>query len=325
MNMTYYSASVLKYSNPQSYITLGTDDLSISELERRKHPLLKIVDNVTYIKAHESRDPKFRSRYLKCNMRNLLAGDFVFLDSDVLPIKDLSIFNTIIEDVAAASNHSSQYPKNLSKKEYNIFIENSWKLPSNYYYNSGVIFWKDTNQAKLLGDTWLSKWLQSSVKGTHFDQPAFNSAINSLDFPVCLLSDKYNSQVTSNPTSSFDASIWHFYFSENEMIRSRTHETYGYNLLKKHNLFHLGMNRISNNQLTEDFLRFVCRHDIPFATPNSISKRRLKKVLESNNFKFDEVKYNLIMQNYLTAFALKLSTLFIVIYNRVAKKMRLVK
>ena len=88
----------------------------------------------------------------------------------------------------------------------------NWEYSKRFYLNTGVIYWRDTPQARKLGELWHKNWLHYYFHtGRTQDQPAFNYSLEIMGFPFGVLNDKYNARVSASPLYAPGGIIYHFY------------------------------------------------------------------------------------------------------------------
>ncbi|MCR5766190.1 MAG: hypothetical protein K6G09_09485 [Treponema sp.] len=68
-----------------------TDDKTAATLTGPRAVLKDAVDELKVLTLDEKFTPMLRSRYLKTVMRNVIDGDFLYMDSDIAIVGDLSI------------------------------------------------------------------------------------------------------------------------------------------------------------------------------------------------------------------------------------------
>ena len=82
-----------------------------------------------------------------------------------------------------------------------------------YYFNSGVMYVKDTSLMHQLYNRWHELWQDGVNKGINLDQPTFAKANVDMGHPVVLLEDKWNTIVQSQIEDVYSAYILHFWHS----------------------------------------------------------------------------------------------------------------
>ncbi len=164
------------------------------------------------------------SRRLKLGARQLVNGDFIQVDADILFVKPLEIDYTKIPFLAASLNRDSigQGIEDTGNSwARGIFFALGWPWVKNYF-NTGFIVWKDTPEAIEFSERW--KEVREDFRsrtGHYIDQPAFNKVAAEMDC-VSLLDTRYNAQVTSLPSLARGAFCYHYYTAVAKRLRGAT-------------------------------------------------------------------------------------------------------
>src|SRR5688572_16579930 len=87
--MTRLSLASLRLTNPGTRILVCCDQPSKDAMQGGGDPLLLEADEVLTFDTPPG-TPEFRNRFVKTNLRNLIPGKFLFLDSDILVRGDLA-------------------------------------------------------------------------------------------------------------------------------------------------------------------------------------------------------------------------------------------
>ena len=84
LEQAWISAYSVKYYNPTAFITFVTDEDTYKGIvsSDRKN-ILQIVDEIIPIPLEKGLSNMKRSRWIKTNLRNLIKGDFLFIDTDL--------------------------------------------------------------------------------------------------------------------------------------------------------------------------------------------------------------------------------------------------
>lgn len=219
--MLKVSIASLKFSNPLIPIHLIIDKENYNLFLDSSDNLLNTVD-VVVVKDVPKGSDAFKSRFLKTMVGFFVECPFIFLDSDTIVRKELiSIFNNKF-DLACALNHNREnINEQIFDQDLSIFRKMNWCFGKEKYYNSGVLFFKNSSLSKKIYLKWNKYWLESYENtGLHVDQPAFYRAIEELNPTIFNLPYKYNAQIKSRFWFNFnlykndwDAVIWHYYGS----------------------------------------------------------------------------------------------------------------
>lgn len=161
-----------------------------------------------------------RSRYLKTQLRQLVKGDFLFIDCDTLICERLPEIDSYDYDVAMVANENGDGKLTPFAIK---FAKQAGFTPSNkqFFYNSGVIFTKDTDTALSFFSTWHRRWKESTKKGVSRDQPALRQADMEVGWIVKELDGIWNCQLRKHSGYSFlqKGKIFHYYTYEQSFFR----------------------------------------------------------------------------------------------------------
>ena len=176
--------------------------------------LMALITNVVVADVPEKYTPKERSREIKTRIRDLIKGDFFYVDTDTVICKPLGDIDNCEYDVAGIPDSNVLLKDNpfaggmiSSVKE----IFGSDVSNCEYFINGGVIYAKDNQVAHELFRCWNKNWTYSCFeKGNSQDQPALWQSDHEMGNVIKLLPDVYNSQVAMSLQYFADAAIVHF-------------------------------------------------------------------------------------------------------------------
>ncbi|MCC7191304.1 MAG: hypothetical protein IT444_00860 [Phycisphaeraceae bacterium] len=226
-DMLYISASMSRRLYADARIRLLCDEVTAPALEQHHSPVLDVVDEVVRVETGMTTVAS-RSRFVKTSMRQVVQGDFIFLDADALPVQPFHQMALVKEDFAAVRDclvvpagqwyqlkllwrHWTESPP-IPAPVKPVYDSMAWNYPPRYYFNTGVMFMRDTPEARRLGQEWHNRWRQQFDKlGIHQDQFSFNSAIHDLTTPIRVLPTRYNAMVRTSPWYAHRAKIFHFF------------------------------------------------------------------------------------------------------------------
>lgn len=208
--MSIYS---LKNKMPQASVSLLVDDRTAESLKGLRSAILDFVDELKVEKIAENQSAMFRSRYLKTQMRNLIKGDFLYVDVDTVWCEAVDEHDFTDDVMAVPDGHCL-----LKDHPMEFFIKGSLDCcgytPSfPYHINSGVIFMKDSELACELCLCWHRLWKESVAKKIMIDQASLNQANHLLNNPVKLLPGCYNAQILRSVNELSAAKVIHYFSS----------------------------------------------------------------------------------------------------------------
>lgn len=202
-----------KHQMPNCYISLLIDRESDGALKDSRSLINKYISEKKVIDLDKSLSAMQKSRWLKTSMRNLIEGDFLYVDVDTVfaePI-DENIFSSDVMGVPDANVPINEHPM----KEF--IIDNlkriQFKNSLDFHINSGVLYFKDSPEAHSFAECWHKRWEESCRKGVFIDQPALHQAIIDTGEILTLLPDYMNAQFGRNINTLASGVILHYYSS----------------------------------------------------------------------------------------------------------------
>lgn len=176
-----------------------------------------------------------KSRYLKTGLREHLSGDVLFIDTDTVIVRDLPIevsehdialvqdlnwkqIDGDIRTTVPASHPFVRYRQLLAEKcGYSLDL-------SSRYFNSGVIWVRDTELVHAFFAEWHSEWEKCRACGVIKDQPSLNDINARYGHVIADLDGCWNVQVARPMALIYlDRSIIiHYYSYENKYRLSRS-------------------------------------------------------------------------------------------------------
>ena len=209
----YVSMYSAKYQMPDVKITLVVDDKTEKSFTGVRKEEVKYADKIVAIPFDEKYDGKRRSRILKTSLRNLIDGDYLFIDTDTIVVKPLYEITEIKADISAVYDLHSTYYKDCFTFETGVAWGNKmgWHLENTeHYFNSGVMYVKDNDVTRAFYKKWNENIMACFEKGATIDQPSlahtnetFGNIINPLD-------DVWNCQITCGMQYFLNAKIIHY-------------------------------------------------------------------------------------------------------------------
>jgi lipopolysaccharide biosynthesis glycosyltransferase len=163
--------------NPNAYSVLVLDSSTEKTLTGRRADIKKFVNEIVAVDTPEGYSGMRRSRYLKTKLREIVKGDFLYIDGDTIICGDLSGIDDTPYDVANVDDYhlssAKLYPGLIWAE--NMVDLNMTKLE--HYWNGGVIYAKDTERAHALFKSWHEEWkIEGETKNVFFDQPPLQKA-----------------------------------------------------------------------------------------------------------------------------------------------------
>lgn len=213
LEQAYISISSLRHHMGREVsVTVLMDQQTHSNLNERRKKMLDEVDEILAVDLPDSYSPQNRSRVLKTSSRKYIKGDFLFIDCDTIITKRLDDIDDIKADIAACYDSHSMFIDNPYRQ---MCIEHCKVLgidinEEKTYFNSGVIYVKDNENARRFFDLWNENWSKGRLKGINMDQPAFAKTNIELNHIVSRLPDVWNCEFIHGIRFLKDAKIVHY-------------------------------------------------------------------------------------------------------------------
>jgi len=185
----------LKHWNPDAKVFLACDDVTKSTLVGLRSRHEKYVDEVKVVDFPKGKGKHYRSRYLKTTLREILEGDFLYVDVDTIIVEKIEE-NEFSYDVMAVDDVHVKPPSELQNCSNYDLKSLGFATNNPYIVNSGVLWMKDSRYAHELSKLWNQLWLETEKFGVDVDQPALNEANFRLPQKVQLLPGIYNCQIS---------------------------------------------------------------------------------------------------------------------------------
>lgn len=204
-----------RYYNPHINIVVVTDE-STSKIIKQYPEFEKLINDIKVIDFDQQYSNFEKSRILKTQLRQLLRGDLLFVDTDTIfcaPIDeaDFKADNiAMVEDIHVKGIATHPYRVGILKRTQTLFgVSINETLP---YYNSGIIFYRDTPIALEFSKEWYNNWNTGKNKeGGKFDQPSLLYTISQNPHIIQPLNGIYNTQILGSVKYLFSGKILHFF------------------------------------------------------------------------------------------------------------------
>lgn len=215
LEQAWVSIYSLRHFNKDVRVEIICDDRTAERIQNHlPHVFKMLVDNVVTVPFEEEVSNRERSRWLKTNMRNLVDGNFLFLDTDTIvtdSLEEIDSFDCNIGMVYSWHCRLSDRPNNKNtfarvETLYGVKIKEGID-----YFNSGVIYCKDTKESHAFFDKWHIYWESGKDKPRGIqDQQSLIATINDLG-GVEPISGIYNCQPLYSMKYLTSAKIVHFF------------------------------------------------------------------------------------------------------------------
>lgn len=216
MMVSIYS---LKYRMPELKIYIVTDLDTVNNIKSNSTCYMEACKESEFIIVDIplQYSQKEKSRYLKTSLRKYVSGDFLFIDTDTI-ICEAFPENISNADIAMALDYNVNISERLDKAGVRALNEICGTPigETEEYFNTGVIWVKDSLGAYKFYEEWHTLWEISMQSGLPYDQPTANKILRKKEIQMDTLDGSWNCQVSVNPSPLkyiHTAKIIHYYNS----------------------------------------------------------------------------------------------------------------
>lgn len=214
----------LRRFHPEALVRVLVDVDTNDYINKHKE-LLSLISEVIVVPTPKEYNAKQRSRQIKTTIRDVIEGDFIFIDTDTVVCKPL---DSLIDSIELSKYSIWAVPDGHLPLKECLFpptdqmrrIFNDDCSDSLYWFNSGVMYVADTPIAHDFYKAWNKNWEYSCFeKNNSQDQPALLKTNKEFDYIIGELPGIYNAQIALSLKYFADAAIlhwWHMYFIENQ-------------------------------------------------------------------------------------------------------------
>lgn len=185
------------------FVLMNQDTKELLEkLGRREFEQYRV--NPIVVEVPEGYSKRFASRYIKTSMRKWIKGDFLYIDTDTMIADELPDVISEYDIAMVLEHHVACRDMGPSLKNYTNRLHSrcGYDEITNdlFYFNSGVIWAKDTEIVYRMFDGWHQRWSDySHSRGVLQDQPALNLTNKEMGGVIHQLPGVYNVQVSDSP------------------------------------------------------------------------------------------------------------------------------
>ena len=230
LEQAYVSMCSLKYHMPHAQIVMLTDDLTDATFKGVRKEETKYADEIVVVELPKELNAQRRSRILKTTARKHVKGDFLFVDCDTIVAKPLDEICAVQADIAIVSDlHAEDFKDNpyylgnvsLCKRFTDFPIETEA-----HFYNTGVIFVKDTDKAHEFYEEWNRLLCAGWDNGIEMDQPSFAYTNYRMGYIAQTLDGVWNCQLCYGFRYLKDAKIVHYICTNGNRSKNKEHSLY---------------------------------------------------------------------------------------------------
>jgi hypothetical protein len=208
------SVFTARHHNPEAHIVLIVDNVTDTIFVGKRAQILNYISEKIVVAIDESMTMMNKSRWLKTNVRNLLQGDFLFIDCDTIVTQSLAEIDDCKYTVAAVPESHlpiNRFNKFLYDKVKDLSTKIGWDIDEEeFYFSSGVIYVKDIPENYKLYELWHTYWKEGCDIGISIDQPAFAKANIAMNRPLKVLEGIWNCVMYTHEKFAYTSKILHF-------------------------------------------------------------------------------------------------------------------
>lgn len=223
---TFLSIFSLRRREKNVFVEMVVDRNTSNIITGKSTELLKYIDNLVIVDVPNQYSRVQSSRYIKTSLREIIKGDYLFLDSDTIIADNISEIDNFVDDICMVLDvHTNlDFSEKRASKVLKILSSSDIKETDNIpYYNSGVIYVKDTPLAHQFYTQWHELWKETLIQfHFHQDQPSLAVTNLRMSFPVKELNGIWNCQVMNSGLPFLhQAKIIHYFATANQLEVSR--------------------------------------------------------------------------------------------------------
>lgn len=204
----------LRLFHKEAVVEVLTDDLTAERI-RQNGELFQMITTLQEVDVPEEYTLVQRSREIKTRVRQLVNGDYLFLDTDTIVAKPLDDVDLWQGDILAVPDFHVLFKK---MSVYNYIVKDVLRIfqtdvsDSPYWFNSGVMFVKDNDFTHRFYEAWHENWKFSCFqKHNHTDQRALVKTDKDFGYIIRRMPDVFNCQMAVSMQYFYEAKIVHFW------------------------------------------------------------------------------------------------------------------
>lgn len=214
LEQTYISMFSLKHHQPDAYIVLLTDRITVETFSGKRKEMVRFANEIVVVdfESSEKITAKYRAFELKTLVRNKIDGNLLYIDCDTIivrPIKDIDQFDV---PMALCRDSHCDYSQN-PYRSMNVDGGKRCGWPADQYsvfHNAGVIFMKDVKETREFCCLWneaLHKCYDNKIVN---DQIALAQVNYECNYYIHFLPDVWNCELKHGIRYLRDAYIVHY-------------------------------------------------------------------------------------------------------------------
>lgn len=219
----------VRHLMPEAYTVLVCDTETKESLcDNIRNQITQYFSEIIAIPFENDVEKTKRSRILKVSLRNIVNGDFLYIDCDTLITQPLYEIDSFPYTIAAVLDGHCLFKCNPMRE---FFLSQNKHL--NYphdkickYYNGGVMYVKDTDEAYLFYNLWHKNYLISCEKGVFIDEPALSMTNIEQNDIIHEIDGTWNCQIRFGALYLATNKILHFCSKKNMPVSYLSNKNY---------------------------------------------------------------------------------------------------
>lgn len=216
--MSVWSA---RHWNPDAHIVLITDNLTDKLFVGKRAEILDYISEKIVVPFEDdSLSMVYRSRWLKTSVRQLIKGDFLFIDCDTIVCKSLVEVDSFDKEICAVRDSNVDF-KDDNTRDLTCSLILKLEVDANeetFHFNSGVMFVKDSPITRDFYDKWHQYWIYGSSLNVLVDQPALAKTDIEFGHLISCVKDQYNSILHTQDVGLPSSLIFHLSAPKNTSL-----------------------------------------------------------------------------------------------------------
>ena len=200
----------LRYHNPDITVEIVCDRESANQIVSA--PVHLLADTITVVDFCKGITAIERSRRIKTDLRKLVSGDFIYMDTDTIITSSLADVDELEGSLYAVADAHCKFRYNPYKEMicHNASLFGYDARFEENFFNGGVVYAKDDRIAADFYAKWNALYLEGVKKGISIDQPSFAKANKDLGHPMRELPGSWNCQLKHGVRFLHEARIVHY-------------------------------------------------------------------------------------------------------------------
>lgn len=210
----------LRKHNPSVFVEIVMDHLTHLTIKGKRKEIIKYVDKITAVNVPEKFDKRQKSRWIKTSLRNLINGDYLFIDTDTIITDSLEEIDGFIGVIGAVKDHHTNANNNCGKSKLLEWSkQDDWTFFEDLtYFNSGVMLVRDCDLSHVFYHEWNKRWNNSCERYSRFyDQSPLAATNQFYHYPIREIDGAWNCQPIGGISYIHRAKIMHYLNNRNDV------------------------------------------------------------------------------------------------------------